>query len=75
MNRRIEDRQRMGFKQPSVEEHPQADVLTGVPTLVTIVDVDLTTGSVVSQAEENKKPRPKSSGSQPEPTPHPSPSI
>jgi hypothetical protein len=31
----------MGFKQPSLKEHPEANVLAGMPTLVTVVDVDL----------------------------------
>lgn len=45
----IEYRQRMGFKQPSTEEHPEADVLTGMPTQITVLNVDLGLKSAVSQ--------------------------
>lgn len=46
----------MGFKQPSFEEYPQTDVLTGVPTLITIVDVDLMVESATSSEKENHQP-------------------
>ena len=65
----------MGFKQPAAKEHPQANMLAGMPTLVAILDVDLISVSVISQVEEDGDSEPKSSDSQPEPTSHPSPSI
>ena len=39
----------MGFKQPSPKEYPQANVLAGIPTPVTILDVDLISESAIFQ--------------------------
>ena len=46
----------MGFKQPSLKEYPQTNVLTGMPSLVTIMDVDLVVESATSTEEENYEP-------------------
>ena len=43
----------MGFKQPSAKKHPQANVLAGMPTTVTILDVDLIFELAISQADDN----------------------
>lgn len=39
----------MGFKQLSLEEYPEANMLTSMPTLVTIMDVDLIDPLATSQ--------------------------
>ena len=65
----------MGFKQPSAEKNPQANVLTGMPTTVTILDIDLISESANSRGAGVKQIEPRSSGSQPESAQHPSPSI
>ena len=39
----------MGFKQPPAKKYPQANVLACVPTTITILDVDLVSGSAISQ--------------------------
>ena len=43
----------MGFKQPSAKKYPQANVLAGMPTMVTILDIDLVSELVISQVDEN----------------------
>lgn len=46
----------MRFEQPSVEEDLQADVLTSMPTLITILDVDLIAGSATVPEKKSYQP-------------------